>query len=183
VRHRSERQNLGDIRKGQRQAYEAVVCQNYKAIYRFMAYLTQDTHLAEDLTQETFASAWANINGFKGRASFGTWLHQIAYRKFIDSRRRLQREAALATRLKEEEDDSEQRSNPLLRLAADENSRILYAAIRTLNSSEYMVIVLHYIQGLSYREMAEILDVPIGTVKWQTSRALKNLKKHLSGRI
>jgi RNA polymerase sigma-70 factor (ECF subfamily) len=145
--------------------------------------LTRNTDLAEDLTQETFAAAWANIHSFKGRASFRTWLHQIAYRKFIDSRRRLQRDAALAATLRKEQNDSERTSNPLSRLAADEDSRILYDAIRTLNSHEYVAVVLHYIQGLSFREMAQVLDVPIGTVKWQNSRALKNLKELLTGRI
>jgi RNA polymerase sigma-70 factor (ECF subfamily) len=183
VRHRSERQNLKDIRKGRLGAYEALICQNYKVIYRFLAYLTRNTDLAEELTQETFAAAWANIQTFKGRASFRTWLHQIGYRKFIDSRRRLQRDVALDAVLKKEQNDSEQTSNPLSRLTADEDSRILYDAVRTLNAHEYTAIVLHYIQGLSYREMAQILDVPVGTVKWQISRALKNLREHLTGRI
>ena len=183
MRHRSKRQNLKDIREGRREAWEAVICQNYKLIYRFLAYLTSDASFAEDLTQETFASAWANIGRFKGRASIGTWLHKIAYNKFIDSRRNQERQVASMSGLGKGQRDVPETLNPLYRLMADEDSRLLYEAIRRLESFEYVAIVLHYIQGLSFREMAKVLDVPVGTVKWQTSHALKRLKGFLTGRV
>ncbi len=148
-----------------------------------MAYLTRDTRLAEELTQETFASAWAGIDSFKGRALIGTWLHRIAYHKFIDSKRRLQRDAALMDGLEPQNDTAPASSDPLHRLTADENCRLLYEAMRRLKSPEYTVVVLHYIQGLSFREAAKVLDQPVGTVKWQTSRALKSLKSYLTGRV
>ena len=94
----AERKNLKMLRQDRRKAYEAAVLQHYRSIYRFMAYLTRDTGLAEELTQETFASAWANIDSFKARSSFKTWLHKIAYRKFIDSKRSNRRDAASAIR-------------------------------------------------------------------------------------
>ncbi len=148
-----------------------------------MAYLTRDTNLAEELTQETFASAWANIDSFRSRASLGTWLHRIAYRKFIDSTRRIQRDATLVNRLESQNEAAAEASDPLQQLTADENNRLLYEAMRRLKSPEYIVIVLHYIQGLSFREVAKVLDKPTGTVKWQTSRALKRLKVYLTGRV
>jgi len=167
---------------GRQQACRVLVCQHYKAVYRFMAYLTRDANLAEDLTQETFASAWAHIEHYQGRASLGTWLHRIAYRKFIDSRRKQRRRAALKTRLKQEPHHGSETLNPLYRLAADEHSRLLYEAMLELKSFEYIVIVLHYIQGLSFCEMAQVLEQPVGTVKWRTSQALKRLKALLTGR-
>lgn len=183
MRRRSERQNLKDIREGRREACEAVVCQNYKSIYSFMVYLTSNASVAEDLTQETFASAWANIGRYKGRASLKTWLHQIAYHKFIDSERKLKRHSALMSNLSREKRDTPETSNPLYRLATDERSFLLYEAMRKLKSSEYTMIVLHYIQGLSFREMAKVINEPVGTVKWRTSKALKRLKAFLTGRI
>ncbi len=148
-----------------------------------MAYLTRDTGLAEELTQETFASAWANIDSFKARSSFQTWLHTIAYRKFIDSKRSHRRDADLMAGLEVENDNATQDSNPLHRLSADENTRLLYEAMRSLKQAEYIAILLHYIQGLSFRQVAKVLNQPVGTVKWQTSRALKTLKQYLSGRV
>ena len=180
---REERKNLKKLRQGQREAYEAVICQHYRSIYRFMAYLTGDANLAEDLTQETFASAWANVDSFQGRASLGTWLHKIAYHKFIDSRRGLEHHATLMAELRKERNDTQETSNPLHRLTTNEHTRLLYEAIHSLELSEYIAIVLHYIQGFSFRQMARVLDEPVGTVKWRTSRALKKLKEFLTDRV
>lgn len=179
----AERQNLKNLRRGRREACEALISQHYRSIYRFIVYLTRDASLAEELTQETFASAWADIERFEGRASFATWLHRIAYRKFLDSQRRHQRNAALTAGLKEQGLNEQQTLDPLQQLVADEHLRILYEAICRLSCSEYIVIVLHYIQGLSFRQVAKVLDEPTGTVKWQTSRALKRLRAYLTGRI
>jgi RNA polymerase sigma-70 factor (ECF subfamily) len=148
-----------------------------------LLYLAADTSLAEELTQETFASAWADLGGYRRRASLGTWLRRIAYRKFIDSRRGLKRDAALLAKLTEGRQNERQTSDPLSRVAADEHSRLLYEAILALGSSERAVIVLHYIQGLSFRQMAKVLAEPVGTVKWRTSRALRKLKAYLTGRV
>ena len=73
--------------------------------------------------------------------------------------------------------------NPLHQLAKDEHEHLLYEALRGLDSSEYIAIVLHYIQGFSFREMAGVLDEPAGTIKWRTSQALKKLRAILTGRI
>ena len=56
------------------------------SVYRFLVHLTRDEPRAEDLTQETFAAAWRGIGSFAGRSGLGTWLHRIAYGKFIDAR-------------------------------------------------------------------------------------------------
>lgn len=183
MRNRSERRNLKDIRQGQREACEQAARQHYKAIYRFLAYLTGDASLAEDLTQETFVAAWANIRRYRARASFATWLHKIAYHKFIDSGRRLQRHAALIAGLKQDSPDVQETLDPLHQLTSDEHSRLLYEAMHRLEPFEHITIVLHYIQGLSFREMARVLDEPAGTVKWRTSQALKRLKEFLTNRV
>ncbi|UCG57374.1 MAG: RNA polymerase sigma factor [Phycisphaerales bacterium] len=183
MRRISERQKLKGVRQGQREACEEVVCQHYRSIYRFMAYMSGDAGLAEDLTQETFTAAWANIGSYKGRASIGTWLHKIAYHKFIDSGRRLERRAALVAGLQKENSSEQEAFNPLHRLTMNEHWRILYEAMRKLEAPEYTSIVLHYIQDLSFREMGKVLDEPVGTVKWRTSRALARLKGFLTGRI
>ncbi|MHC4498018.1 MAG: RNA polymerase sigma factor [Planctomycetota bacterium] len=183
MERRAKRESLKKLRQGQREACEALVCRHYRSIYNFLLYLAADTGLAEELTQETFASAWADLGGYRGRASLGTWLRRIAYRKFVDSRRGLKRDAALLAKLTEGRQNERQTSDPLSRVAADEHSRLLYEAILALGSSERAVIVLHYIQGLSFRQMAKVLAEPVGTVKWRTSRALRKLKAYLTGRV
>ena len=179
----SERQILKDIRRGKRQACELLVCQHYESIFRFMAYLTKDVSLAEDLTQETFASAWANIKEYKGRASIGTWLHKIAYHKFIDSKRKFERRAAIMDKLKQSNGREPISLDPIQQLICNESSMYLLEAVRNLEPAEQLVIILHYIQGLTFRQIAKVLSKPTGTVKWRTSHALKKLKTLLTGRI
>ncbi|UCE49781.1 MAG: RNA polymerase sigma factor [Phycisphaerales bacterium] len=183
MRHTLERENSTNIRQGHREAYEKIICEHYSPIYRFAVYLSGDAGLAEDLTQETFTSAWANISHYDGRASLGTWLHRIAYHKFIDSQRSRERHAGLEAGLKEGSADARTSPNPLHQLAKDEHIRLLYEAMHKLDSSEYVAIVLHYVQGFSFREMTGVLDEPVGTIKWRTSQALKKLRAFLTGRI
>ena len=183
MRFGSEKRSLNGIRKGRREAYEQVICQNYEAIYRLMLYLTAETTLAEDLTQETFTLAWAKINDFKAKASIRTWLHRIAYNKFIDSKRTSARRAGLLAAHTGIGFDTDVRSNPALQSISGENTTILYQSLEKLQPPDYDVIILHYINGLSFREMAAVLDKPAGTVKWLTSQALSRLKTIVNGRI
>ena len=148
-----------------------------------MVYLTAETTLAEDLTQETFTSAWAKIKDFKANASIRTWLHRIGYNKFIDSKRAKARRIDLVTALNRPGVRPAQSPSPAQQSISDEDTRILYQALDKLQLQDYVVIVLHYIGGLSFREMAAVLDKPVGTVKWQTSRALSQLGTILNGRI
>jgi RNA polymerase sigma-70 factor (ECF subfamily) len=179
----AKRPSKGKLHKGRAEACRAIVCDHYEAIYRFMAYLTRDINLAEELTQETFACAWENMDSFRGRARPGTWLHRIAYHKFVDSCRRVERDAALASTVKMQRSRAVQNQDPCDKLAKDEDQELLYDALKSLNPPESTVIVLHYIQGLNYRQMARVLDEPAGTVKWRTSLALKKLRALLTGRI
>src|SRR5436305_14025797 len=92
-----ERQ-VRNLRAGRPEACAELVRAHYPAVYRFLVHLTRDVHQAEDLTQEAFAAAWEKIATFQGRAALATWLHRIAYTKFIDARRAAQRAAGLRER-------------------------------------------------------------------------------------
>ncbi|MCE5340784.1 MAG: RNA polymerase sigma factor [Planctomycetaceae bacterium] len=157
-----------------------VVCQNYKEIYRFVLYLTGNTAQTEDLTQDIFLSAWSNADTFKAKSSVKTWLYKIAYNKFIDSARKSKRQISLLERYEEYRDKNSCDINPLSKVLADEESRCLYDAMRKLDMPDYTNIVLHYIEGLTFCEIAEILDRPVGTVKWQINQTMKKLKELLA---
>jgi RNA polymerase sigma factor (sigma-70 family) len=169
---------LEAVRAGSREAAEAVVHRHHAGVYRFLLHLTRDVDRAEDLTPETFASAWRRIGGFAGRSGLGTWLHRIAFGKFVDARRgRLRAEAAInrlaLSRPGAINDD------PSEAIRADERSQRLYDTVHALDEAERVVVVLHYFQGLSFREVAEVVRRPVGTVKWRTSRALARLREQL----
>jgi RNA polymerase sigma-70 factor (ECF subfamily) len=171
---------LSDLRAGRPEACAAVVRAHYPAVYRFLAHLTRDVHLAQDLTQETFATAWEKKATFQGRATLATWLHRIAYTKFIDARRAERRAAGLLERLPNPQVSPQ---GPLDAVTAGDEARQLYRALDALDVPERTVLVLHYLQGLSYREMAAVLDEPTGTVKWRTAEALKRLRAKLGDEV
>ncbi|MCK4849949.1 MAG: RNA polymerase sigma factor [Phycisphaerae bacterium] len=156
---------------------------HYGRIYGFLLHLSGEMSAAEDLTQETFAAAWASISSFRGRASIGTWLHRIAYGKFIDFKRRSKRGQAVAEQLRHSNGRTRSVRNPLDEVIARERSGRVYAAVGELEPADREVIVLHYFQGLSFRQMGTVLDEPVGTVKWRTSQALGRLKVTLDGRV
>ncbi|MFH1616761.1 MAG: RNA polymerase sigma factor [Planctomycetota bacterium] len=181
---KSHPHNYDRSHRKNRQTYEAIICENYRKIYRFMVYLTNDSILAEDLTQETFAAAWADLVNYRSKAAMRTWLHRIAYNKFIDSKRKLKRSENFTAVLKERAGDTQMTAfNPLKRLITEETSLILLKALHRLEKSDYVTVVLHYIQGLSFRQMSKILQEPVGTIKWRTSKALKELKKLLTDKV
>jgi RNA polymerase sigma-70 factor (ECF subfamily) len=156
-----------------------IICQNYKEIYRFALYLTDDPIAAEDLTQEIFISAWTNADTYKAKSSVKTWLHRIAFNKFIDSKRELKRYNVLLDNYEKNKVKTLDDFEPLRKIIADEDLSSLYKAIHTLEEPDYVCIVLHYIQGLSFSQVADVLRRPVGTVKWQINQAIKKIKECL----
>jgi RNA polymerase sigma-70 factor (ECF subfamily) len=180
VRDASERRILKALREGRREAYEDIIDAHYASIYRLLLFLTRDASLAEDMTQEVFASAWAAVQGFRGDASVKTWLRRIAYNLFLDAQRRRKREEVFAGGLRAGEPETG--TDPLSRVMADEHLGRMYRAMEHLEDQERTVLLLHYLDGLSYREMARVLEQPAGTLKWMTHQALEKLRTQVMGR-
>ena len=171
---------LSNLRSGRPGACAELISRHYQKVYRLLVHLTGDVHQAEDLTQETFVSAWEKIGAFQGRATLATWLYRIAYTKFIDGRRSQQRTTGMLKRLAS---PVARPPDPLETVMADDQARQLYRALNELDASERTVLVLHYLQGLSYRDMAAVLEEPTGTLKWRTSEALDRLRTVLSDEV
>jgi RNA polymerase sigma-70 factor (ECF subfamily) len=181
VNRGSEKHLAHRIAAGDREACVQLIQLHQAAIYRFLVHLAGDAHRAEDLVQDTFAAAWAAIDTFRGGSSLATWLHRIAYRKFADALRRKPRiafEPATAV-----DDVRSAGPDPLEEVLAEEQSRRLYQALARLADTDRDVVVLHYLQGLSFADMAAVLDEPVGTAKWRTHQALARLKSLLEGRL
>jgi RNA polymerase sigma-70 factor, ECF subfamily len=178
-----ERKLIKRIRQGERAACEELVRGCYRSIYGLLMHFCRDPHLAEDLTQETFAAAWSGLGSFTGRSSLTTWLSRIAYHKFIDAKRRGLLQAEKAREFQESSAAPMEGSAAGEEIMAAERDRQLYDAVSELDEDDRLAITLHYLQGLSYREMAAVLGRPSGTVKWQTSQALQQLKTRLNGKV
>ncbi len=180
--HRSEQALVSRILAGNPEACVELIGQYHAPIYRLLVHLCRDAHLAEDLTQESFLAAWAKIGSFNAASSLNTWLHTIAYRKFVDNHRRQERAIAAHSDAPLEQVQSGA-PNPYDSAMLNEQCRRLYQALDHLSSPERDTVVLHYLQGLSYEEMAAILSQPTGTVKWRTHQALENLRSVLEKKI
>ena len=162
VRSWSERLLVRRICASDRDACVQLVKAHHGPVYRLLFHLCRDAHLAEDLTQETFAAAWQGSGSFKGSSSLATWLHRIAYRKFVDACRR-GRHRVLGEPLDQVSDQvCSNAPGQLESVLADERCRNLYQGLARLEQAERDVLVLHYLQGLSFRQMAEVLAVGPG---------------------
>ncbi len=175
----SEKTLVKRILAGDREACARLVRLDHAPIYRLLVRLCGDRHLAEDLTQETFAAGWSRMAAFSGASSLSTWLHRIAYRKLVDARRRARSRASVWEKAVEQLRSS--RLDASDEAIASEEARRLRQALDRLPPSERDIIVLHYLQGLSFREMAKVLDQSTGTVKWRTTQALESLRALLGG--
>jgi RNA polymerase sigma-70 factor (ECF subfamily) len=178
----NERALIERAKSGDAAACGALVRAHYAAVYRLLAHLTRgDAYAAEDLCQDAFAAAWQKLGTFAGGSSFATWIHRIAYRRFLDwlrsHRSAHEGRAPIGDGPGLEPTDSR---DPLADAVADEEARTLHAALDRLGDADRQVLVMHYLTGLSYRQIAEITDEPAGTVKWRTSAAIARLREILS---
>jgi RNA polymerase sigma-70 factor, ECF subfamily len=180
--HWSDKDLAKNILAGEHDACVELVRSYHAPIYRLLAYLCRDTHTAEDLVQETFAAAWAKIGTYNGSSSLCSWLHRIAYRKFIDAYRRKNRNMARGANWGIGGAES-QYPNPQEEASDRDESEQLRRAVDGLKPAERSIVVLHYFQGLSYQEVAEVTGEPAGTVRWRARCALENLRQELKGKV
>lgn len=126
----------------------------------------------KDLTQDTFLKAWESRHKFRGESLASTWLYRIAYNCAIDFLRKTKKSNQIESVLEELID-------PQIDI---QNRNMVEAAIKELSEEQRVVVLLHYVEDLSLREIAEILDVPEGTVKSRLSYARKLMNEVLSER-
>jgi RNA polymerase sigma-70 factor (ECF subfamily) len=146
--------------------------------------MTNNPDIVEDLAQEVFISAFKAIGEFKGNSSFFTWLYRIAINKcknyLASSRgslvpigdRRLEAEPSLLQ-------IADQRVNPQTALLTGELLERVDEALGSLPEDQREALVLYDLEGLSYQEIAEVLQCPIGTVRSRLARARAALKERL----
>jgi RNA polymerase sigma-70 factor (ECF subfamily) len=126
-----------------------------------------DDSWADDLAQETFFKAYRGIRGYQGQAQFLTWLYSIAKNVFYQSLRDNPKTEEL-NEVEEGEDSKYDTNMDVAKL------------LRILDEKERMVLSLSYAEGMSHSEVAEMMDMPIGTVKTLILRAKEKIHKKLS---
>jgi RNA polymerase sigma-70 factor (ECF subfamily) len=138
---------------------------------------------ARDATQETFLAAFRNLRGFRGEAKVSSWLHRIAVNQCITRQRRakVRNEAALDD---EQEKDAAKFSAPLkyspaLSVESEQTTRAVRLAVNSLPLELRQVVVMKEFEELTFREIADALDLPLSTVKCRLYTALQQLQMRL----
>ncbi len=167
--------------QGRTEAFGELVRRYQDRVYNTVYRLLGQAEDAQDALQETFLSAFHSLDSFKGESQFFTWLYRIAVNSAISLRRkrrvgmRLENEHHEGTMSAEPADDSEW-SQPGLALEKADDERRMQRILNRLSSDHRIVLVLKEIDGLKYEAIAEVLRVPIGTVRSRLFRARMELR-------
>lgn len=152
-----------------KRAFDQLVRKYQSPVRRFfLAQTLGDTQLSDDLAQDTFIKAYTRIASFKGMAGFQTWLMRIAYNVLYDYRRSLKQTTDVDQQV------ASFSSEPPAGLKMD-----LYKALALLKPDERTCITMQLIDGLPIDEIADIMQLPQGTVKSHLSRGKKQLANYL----
>jgi RNA polymerase sigma-70 factor, ECF subfamily len=158
---------------GDKSAFDKLTCKYQSPIRRFFLNLTMgDAPLSDDLAQETFIKAYLNINAFKGISEFSTWLFRIAYNVFYDSVRAQKHWADLN---EHEIDIYHQTNNEFSSEKMD-----IYNAIKNLRKEEQTAVLLFYMEDKTHKEIAKIMNAPLGTVKTYILKGKEKLSVYLT---
>lgn len=144
---------------------------------RFARWLTRDASSADDLVQSTLERALSRWNSRRDDSALRAWLFAIAYRQFLDSRRRARRYANMLELFGRGVPD-EQPS-----LEREVVAQSIVQALERLPEEQRLLLLWVSVEGLSYREVANLLDVPIGTVMSRLSRARAALRRLGDGEV
>lgn len=168
-------------RGGDEDAFETLVRSHEKKIYNLCCRLCGNAEDAADAAQETFVSAWRALPFFREESNFATWLYRLATNASIDLMRREKRHRAPVSLDDEEQsvDAVDEAASPDSLYEKKELREAVLRAMETLSDEYRRILVLRELQQLSYQEIAEILDMDLGTVKTRIHRARKNLRNAL----
>ena len=170
------------VKQGDVKAFEMLVVKYQRRIERLIGRMVRDVDLVPDIAQETFIRAYRAIPQFRGDSAFYTWLYRIAVNTAKKSLMELKRdplvtESARASR--DDEDDNSSRveneltngETPEAVMASKQIASAVNFAIEALSDDLRQAITLREIEGLSYEEIAELMNCPIGTVRSRIFRA------------
>jgi RNA polymerase sigma-70 factor (ECF subfamily) len=160
-------------RAGSNAAFDELVGRYREPVVRLAYRLTHDADEANDIAQDAFLRAYRRLGDFEAERPFARWLFVIARNASLDALRRRKRAAALVS---EESAESHVSDPEETVLRADEAERVR-AALRSLPPRYRDALELYYLHGLRYREVADALEVPLGTVKTLISRAKRRLRE------
>ena len=177
-------------RRGDDAAFERLLRQEEPYVYRLAWQLTGNREDALDVSQEAFLHAWRNLSGFRGDCSFRSWLLRIARNAALDLLRQRARypvesmtvtDARTGEEIQQDVQDEDVSANPPQAYDRKETVRAVRQALDRLEEDQREILLLREFQGYSYTEIAELLQIEMGTVKSRLARARDALRAQLKG--
>lgn len=165
---------------GDQKAFELLVIKYQRRIQRLIGRMVRDVDLVEDIAQETFIRAYRALAQFRGEAQFYTWLYRIAVNTAKKALMDLKRNPTISENFFKSDNDDEtspleneltSSETPDAVLASKEIAQIINDALEALPEELRQAITLREIEGLSYEEISEVMNCPIGTVRSRIFRA------------
>ena len=180
----NETELIERLKQGDDSAFKAIVEQWQDMVYNTILGIVQNETEAEDLAQDVFIKVFEKISTFKGDSKFSTWLYRIATTTALDhlrSKKRKKRSGFLQalTGAGEEKEQIPDFHHPGVSLDNKERSAVLFKAIEALPDNQKAAYILHKLEGLSYRDVSEVLNTTVSAVESLMSRANQNLRKQL----
>ncbi|WP_102349491.1 RNA polymerase sigma factor SigW [Bacillus sp. Marseille-P3661] len=179
------KKRIKQVKKGDQNAFAEIVELFKDKVYQLCYRMIGNAHEAEDLAQEAFIRAYVNIHSYDINRKFSTWLYRIATNLSIDRLRKRKPDYYLDAEIQGTEGltmySHLQSDEPLPEESVEslEFQEMIQSEINELPPMYRSVIVLKYIEELSLKEISEILDIPIGTVKTRIHRGREALRKKL----
>jgi RNA polymerase sigma-70 factor (ECF subfamily) len=156
--------------EGDREAFAALVERYWERLYRWLYHLTRNQHAAEDLTQETFLKAFSALQRFRAGTNFAAWLFRIAHNNFANYYRLTQRGSRPLPH-----DLPARGQGPREEVEARETMRSLAKAVARLPTDFRAALLLRVEEGLSFREIAEVMGLTEETARWRVFKARQKL--------
>ena len=184
----SDEELLGKFQSGRREAFGALVRRYQAELFGYLRRYLGDHTLAEDVIQNTFLQVFLKISQYEPGRAAKPWLYTIATHQAIDALRRQSRHQVLS--IDQNRDDDSQSSlpqlmslaeskqpSPLEQVEGEERRELVRAGVERLPDFLKQVLILAYYQGLKYSDVAEIVGIPVGTVKSRLHSALVKLQE------
>jgi RNA polymerase sigma-70 factor, ECF subfamily len=161
---------------GDQDAFAQLVQRYQRRVFNLVYRMLQQYEEANETTQETFLAAWQGLPAFRGDARFATWLYRIAYNCSLKQLEQRKRDKALQVALEAEQDNAKLTDTEM---DVRDRQALVREHLSHLPAKYRIVLILRHLQDMTYEEMAEILTMPIGTIKTHLFRARNLLKERL----
>lgn len=171
------------IRSGETPVFSELVEQWQNMVYNTAISIVQNEEDAEDITQDVFIKVYENMSGFRQEAQLSTWIYRITVNLALDfeKRKKRQKYGGLLKKifLVREDEEPVNFNHPGVQLDNKEKAAILFRALKKLPEKQRVAFTLHKVEGLSYKEVAEIMETTLFSVESLIGRAKTGLRKTL----